>query len=1026
MGISRLARLANRLLPLLLLAAYSVVALAHAALAPLTTGPDELAHYEYMHFIAEHGRLPLNSEERERASYKSDQPPLYHLLAALPASWVNGAGPPFLKRVQDHNRRQLIERTRHAWGLYNTEDELWPYRGEVLRWQVGRWVAIFFGAATVTVTFLMARDLFGLMWGGQGWLAAIGAAAVVAFTPRFVLTGSMLNYETALAFFSALFLWLFFRVVIGLSQPNSHHFILIGLLMGLAIVTKLSAIMLPLEFIGGLWLIKRHQQWPIWWRGALSAGTTTATIVGCWFGFVVYQFNTIAQDGLWIGLLRPLIAADTSDATTNRLLNLLTGGEAGALVASENLDTGPPWEWLATFFRTFWVAGIEGYQPLGPGGLLLILTICLLAAYGLLLVWRSHTPPVSLLLYLLLIHLAVPLILPLLRYAVTSSLADTAQGRHVLFSAAPAYGILLIWGVSEVTARFSRRAVYSAFIVPGLFLFLWSGVQLWAMTWAYHPLLPVRTFWSDGLPLAKPLNDYVALVEVAQQQNGPLLRLDLTWQARAISPVDYLTEVSLLDKRGNLQAQWLGYSAGGRYPTRAWDPGDLVRDTVWLPVAGLPPGEYPLKLRLIPTARQQEASIGPELPPAIVAASSPPDYLAKLSFTNGEVVRYSAYKEGRALAGEEATSQSREAQSREAVLVILDRPYHPQLLGPAGQLYEPVHSSSLNNSAIFMIGADWPAGTYRLHLTGDTGQATSSPILTVIDRWQRQFVEPLPNRRVEANFAGQAELLGYDLGANRAEPGGGVPLTLYWQALDWMGEEYTIFNKLIAADQTVHGGRDRFPRENYSTLYWVPGEIITDSFAVPVASDAPPGVYRLSIGLYKKVNGQAVSLPLVQDGQVSEISSVDIGPIKIGGPPPGLTLRSATPQFALNQPFGDTPNIVLLGYDLEVVREEAIHLLKLNLYWRSDAPVMVDYTTFVHVLNQAGDVVAQKDQPPLGGAYPTTLWDAGEIIADEVIVSLPADSYRLAVGLYDFQSGQRLVVPGTPDNSVSLLIPPFR
>ena len=196
----------HNLLLLLLLLSYVLLALGHAYLAPLTTGPDELAHYEYVRFIADHGRLPLDYAERAQASYKSDQPPLYHLLAALPASLVDPSGPPFLKRYSDHLRRQLIERTRHAWGLSNTEDELWPYRGEVLRWHVGRWVAILFGAATVAATYFIARGLFA-----DGWLA-LGAAGVVAFIPRFTLTGSMLNYETTLAFFAALFLGALLRM----------------------------------------------------------------------------------------------------------------------------------------------------------------------------------------------------------------------------------------------------------------------------------------------------------------------------------------------------------------------------------------------------------------------------------------------------------------------------------------------------------------------------------------------------------------------------------------------------------------------------------------------------------------------------------------------------------------------------------------------------------------------------------------------------------------------------------------------
>ena len=145
-----------------LLILYLAIALAHAFLAPLTTGPDELAHYEYVRFIADQGRLPQTIAEREQASYKSDQPPLYHLLAAVPAALVDPSGPPYLKRVGDHPRRQLIERTRHFWGLYNTEDERWPFRAEILRWQIGRWVAILFGAATVAATFFMGREVFGI------------------------------------------------------------------------------------------------------------------------------------------------------------------------------------------------------------------------------------------------------------------------------------------------------------------------------------------------------------------------------------------------------------------------------------------------------------------------------------------------------------------------------------------------------------------------------------------------------------------------------------------------------------------------------------------------------------------------------------------------------------------------------------------------------------------------------------------------------------------------------------------------
>ncbi|MCP4357703.1 MAG: hypothetical protein GY796_06775, partial [Chloroflexi bacterium] len=244
-----------------------------------------------------------------------------------------------------------------------------------------------------------------------------------------------------------------------------------------------------------------------------------------------------------------------------------------------------------------------------------------------------------------------------------------------------------------------------------------------------------------------------------------------------------------------------------------------------------------------------------------------------------------------------------------------------------------------------------------------------------------------------------------------------------WQGLDWMGNDYTIFTKLLAADRSVHGGRDRLPREGYNTLYWAPGEIITDPFGMPVDPDAPDGIYYLNIGLYKEVDGQAVSLPLVQDGHPIEASSINIGPIKIGDTPPGLTQQQTNPQITINQPFGDPHTLTLLGYDLTDDNQNPISNLQspisnlhLTLYWQSESVLSADYTTFVHLRNTAGENVAQKDQPPLNGAYPTSLWNPGEIIADEIVVSLSDElspgEYELVVGLYDFRTGHRLAVKG--------------
>jgi hypothetical protein len=779
---------------------------------------------------------------------------------------------------------------------------------------------------------------------------------------------------------------------------------------------------------------------------------------GWWFGFVVYQFNTIATDGFWTGLLRPLIAADASDSTTNRLLSFLTGGQAGFTGASENLDAGPPWEWAATFFRTFWVVGIEEQQPLGLVGVGVALGLCLLAALGLSIVWRRAGEQ-RLILGLLLLHFGLAFVLPLIRYAATLSLADTAQGRHVLFLAGPAFAILLVWGFSAIVERAAGllSRYNSAFkfqnsgltgYIPAFFLLFWSGSQLWTMSWAYYPPLPVRTLPAEQIDMPAhsepyPLNEFVTLLGHENQLDSEtgMLTVKLWWEAMAVSPVDYLTELTLVDAQGVTQAQWLGYPASGRYPTRAWDAGDIVRDTAWLPMSGLEPGAYKLRLQLRATTLVEAREPVPNNPVMLaevrlVETINP--VLTGQFPLGGSSGAYTLWQEGRPL------TQLHRFRYRETILATLTPPAAGQersmtLVGPngsetmAGQTFSPVWESE--TEALFIVGPDWPTGDYQLAMTG-SGQkqeeARTAPLFSVINRWERNFDEPPLERRLEVNFANQVKLLGYDLGANRAEPGGGIPLTLYWQGLDWMGQDYTIFTKLLAADQTVHGGRDRLPREGYRTLYWAPGEIVTDPFGVPVEIDAPDGIYYLNVGLYKLVEGQAYSLPLVQDGQPLEASSIDIGPIKIGQGPAGVTLENATPQVRLNQPFGDDPNLTLLGYDLtdetgrplpSPVSGQSVQALKLKLYWRSESILTIDYTTFVHVRNEAGEIAAQKDQPPLQGAYPTSLWEPGEIIADEIIIPLPpglSGVYTLAVGLYDLRTGVRLAVAAERDNSLSL------
>lgn len=94
--------------------------------------------------------------------------------------------------------------------------------------------------------------------------------------------------------------------------------------------------------------------------------------------------------------------------------------------------------------------------------------------------------------------------------------------------------------------------------------------------------------------------------------------------------------------------------------------------------------------------------------------------------------------------------------------------------------------------------------------------------------------------------------------------------------------------------------------------------------------------------------------------------------------------------------------------------------LLLTLAWRSLRPVDYNYQVFVHLLNREDQKVAQRDGQPVQWLRPTSTWQPGEEIIDRYGIllpdNLPPGAYRVAVGLYDPNSGQRLPVSAGPQD----------
>lgn len=115
---------------------------------------------------------------------------------------------------------------------------------------------------------------------------------------------------------------------------------------------------------------------------------------------------------------------------------------------------------------------------------------------------------------------------------------------------------------------------------------------------------------------------------------------------------------------------------------------------------------------------------------------------------------------------------------------------------------------------------------------------------------------------------------------------------------------------------------------------------------------------------------------------------------------------------ALNLTFGSS--VRLLAYELAEEEVRPGEPLDVTLYWRTDAPVTEEFSTFVHILGEHDLVVAQRDGIPCMGSCPTSTWEPGQVVADRVLVALPRTAYapdqaQLEVGLVSTE-GERLLV----------------
>lgn len=532
---------------MLLVLAYTVLAVAVSVINPLFESPDEIRHYRYVRVLVTEHRLPVQGTETVRS--QSHHPPLYYALSALLSGWVPSS--------HDGEFQQAIN---PFWGYRSfstgVDNKLQYWHAPVEPWGGGyfaallsRWVNVAIGAATIVVTYALAWQA---LWGECRRAdspdvrpkLALAAAAIVAFNPQFIYLSAAINNDTIAALAGAGILWA--SVVVTRDGPSIRNLVILGAVSGLGLLAKLQVGALGIPVILALVLAAwQSRDWTRWIRSLLRSlivvGSVVLIVSGWWF------WRNLRVYGEPTGL---------------RMQQALWGGRSVAT------NLWAIWQGLPQVWASLWGQFGYGQIPL-PGWMttgLLVVVLISLGGYVL------HRPPlydrrtIGLLAIAILVAAAAVVIY-------TAANPAGAMGRF-LFPVLPALAVIIVGGLlqwsgcADLTCRILVGTMAS-FAAVALVGYLWPAVS-------YPPRRGDAPAVAQVGTIAEILSVTVRETEVSA---GEPVFLEVIWRPLQWTEEPLAVYVHLVDEAGVLVAQRDSWPGLGRAPTTSWRAGVPFADT---------------------------------------------------------------------------------------------------------------------------------------------------------------------------------------------------------------------------------------------------------------------------------------------------------------------------------------------------------------------------------------------------------------------------------------------------------------
>jgi mannosyltransferase len=267
--------------------------------------------------------------------------------------------------------------------------------------------------------------------------------------------------------------------------------------------------------------------------------------------------------------------------------------------------------------------------------------------------------------------------------------------------------------------------------------------------------------------------------------------------------------------------------------------------------------------------------------------------------------------------------------------------------------------------------------------------------------------EPRPDHPVTINFDDRVQLLGYSVSTEEASTRG-LEVTLYWEALQALPEDYKVSLRLRDDNGHEWGGYDGRPTSLlYPTFRWSVGEKLFGTVGITPTVGTPPGSYELQASLYSDVD--LVGLDVLDEQGTPSGTTATLGSVELFA---GHPASKADVQPLCTMEVAITREMALTGYELSASSAQPGDTLLLKLYWDALSSPMDDYVLLLRLYDEQGRLVdGVLDGPDVLGVvrvagsgqggqayhlanvyYPTSRWRQDEVLLGQYDYRVPVSA----------------------------------